>query len=193
MPESRAILDRDELVVYLTHSQHRWEKHGDEDVLAIDIQCKLTNQEDWIPVLCDLTGWSPRQVEAYCELNVAAYGAKEFPWEGGFDRHQVRFLSVIGGDNRTEYAVIWEGKINKFKSVFKDAEMTFRIQGTIESEDVASEFISLERDLIALNISPLQMPRAEGKDPEPSPQQSMDMTETPEPEDPAPAEEGDPE
>lgn len=190
MPESRMILDRDDLVVYLTHSQHRWEKHGDDDVLAIDIQCKMTDQDDWVPVLCDLLGWNPKQVTAYCELTTAAYGGKEFQWEGGFDRHQVRFLGVIGGEERTEYAVIWEGKINKFKSVFKDAEMTFRVQGTIPDEDVASQFIALERDLISLNISPLQMPRTQEK--EESPQQDM-MTESPEPEDPEPAEPGDPE
>lgn len=156
MSENRQMLERDDLVCYLTHSQHRWEKHGDDDVLAIDIQCKVNDQEDWVPILCDLLGWNAKQVEAFAQLTTAAYGSREYPWEGGFERHRVEFLSVIGGEDRVRHAVIWEGKINKFKSVFKDAEMSFRVQGTIESEEVAAQFIELERNLISLRIHPLQ-------------------------------------
>jgi hypothetical protein len=150
----------------MSHSQHRWEKHGDDDVLAVDIQVKVNDQDDWVPLICDLTGWTTEQVEAFCRLTVEAYGKKEFPWEGEFGRHRVQFFI-----NGAQQAVLWEGKVNKFTSQFKDAEMSFRIQGTVEDEDYAALFIGMERNLVYLNINPLQMPEAE-----PSPQQGMDLS-----------------
>lgn len=156
MPESKQQLTRDDLVVYVTHSQHRWEKHGEDDVLAIDIQCKVNDQEDWVPLLADLLGWTEKQVEAFCQLATASFGAKEYAWSGEFVRHRVDFMTIIGGDERTVHTTIWEGKINKFRSTFKDAEMSFRVQGTIPDEEVAGIFIGLEHNLVSLRISPLQ-------------------------------------
>ena len=145
---------RDSLVAYVSHSQHRWEKFGDEDELAVDVQLKLNEQSAWLPALVDLTGWTTQQIETFLPLVLDSGEKDKFAWKGEFLNHTVRFR--VSTDT---LAVLHDAKINKFTTDFKSGELTFRIQANVPNEDVVSSLVAIERQLVRLEI--LGPPQAE--------------------------------
>lgn len=123
--------EHDSIVCHVRGVNARKEKHGEEDVLAVDVSLRLMDAGEWDPVLADLLGIHIDSVDEWRDDNVTKFDSVRF--HSTFDEHKANFR--FGADLLCS---LTHAKINKFVMEFEDIGVTFRIQATASGDQVGA-------------------------------------------------------
>ena len=137
---SKKGFEHDALVCHVRHVNPRIEKHGEDDVLSVDVSLRLMMAEagsEWDPVLADIAGDFAEQISELGSI------VDRLPFSAAYEEHRVNFRA-----STTLLASLSHAEVNKFALDYEDLGLTFRVQAS----EVDGETVGALSELIGTKV-----------------------------------------